>query len=293
MKTRLRHSRKLLSAGLIMAGLAFSNTAIAATYDNDPRIKTLVYNDNDVFKVMARPGFQTDIELSPDESIDTLSIGDSIGWQITPANKRIFIKPLQKSGVTNLSVITNRRTYQFELVATNVADNAYVVKFYYPESQSSGTPELDRSRGSLRPISNTSIPEMPGDSKAASVSVPPAPALPGDVKSTPVSMGALNSDLSGNNYHYTLTGPDSLAPNKIYDDGRSTFFEYKNAPLNLPKFAVVSPDGTETPVTARSDAPGRIIIDRTASKFTIRSGTDLICVFNEQMPALPTSGRTY
>src|SRR5476651_593044 len=114
----MRNSIKIfLATSFFAVALTLSsNAAMAAkTTEDDARIKTLVYNDSEVFRIQMQSGFQTDIELNADESIDTLSIGDSIGWQVTPALHRIFIKPLQKTGITNLSVITNRRTYQFEL----------------------------------------------------------------------------------------------------------------------------------------------------------------------------------
>ena len=298
--------RTFLYSGLLSAVLALTSTAALAVPEADARIKTLVYNDNEVFRIVARSGFQTNIELGVDETIDTLSIGDSIGWQITPASHRLFIKPLQKTGITNLSVITNRRTYQFELVASNPVsakqDHAYVVRFYYPDSENSAPPPIDRTRGSIRPVNPSMIPElptpptsplppvapitpptMPGD--VAAPPLPPTvmapPQMPGDVPSAPVL--PLSGD--GYNFNYTLTGPDASAPSKIYDDGRSTFFQFRNQPSPAVNYAIVNPDGTETQVPSRLDADGKVIVDRVASKFTIRDGGNLVCVYNEQANA--------
>ncbi len=309
MMIRNHKIKAFLFAGLVSAAFAFPIGAAHAAPESDARIRTLVYNDNEVFRIVARSGFQTDVELALDETIDTLSIGDAIGWQITPASHRIFIKPLQKTGITNLSVITNRHTYQFELVASNPVsakpDHAYVVRFYYPDSENASAPVIDRSRGSLRPISATAIPDfpapspyqaatpvtppvLPGDVKA--VPAPPIPAapvapiapplMPGDAKASQVPEMSLNSD--NYNFNYTLTGPEANAPIKIYDDGKSTFFQFKSLPNPAINYSVVNADGTETPVPSRPDADGKVIIDRVAGKFTIRDGNSLVCVFNEQ-----------
>jgi type IV secretion system protein VirB9 len=131
----------------------------------DERVKTFVFDSSEIYRVNTRSGFQTTIEFNQDETIDTMSIGNSIGWQLTPAGRRLFIKPLHKTGITNLSVITNRRTYQFELISVSsdsmTSSHAYVVRFYYPDQGSnySYTPE-DRTRGSTRPVSQTAIPNL-------------------------------------------------------------------------------------------------------------------------------------
>jgi type IV secretion system protein VirB9 len=283
----------LMPVMLVILSLAFTGAANAASLESDNRIKTMVYNENDVFRVVARNGFQTNIELGPDENIETMSIGDSIGWQITPAAKRIFIKPLLKSGITNLTVITNRRSYQFELVATsstaNVPEQAYVVKFYYPEESIGNSPD-DRTRGSIRPVSATPIPELPkSEPTAPAIPVAPvAPAMPGDVPAVPVPLAALNSNTQNYNFNYTLTGPDELAPVKIFDDGKSTFFQFKPGMASAPNLAVVTADGREVPVPTRADAEGRMIVDAVAPKFTVRDGSRLVCVFNEQAsPPMP------
>ena len=316
-------TKNLLATSFLVASLVLSVSAAqaATAKEGDARIKTLVYNDNEVFRIMLRNGFQTDVELSQDETIDTLSIGDSIGWQITPASHRIFIKPLQRTGITNLSVITNKRTYQFELVATNpvanTPDHAYVVKFYYPEGQDAA-PQIDRTRGSTRPISATAIPEfstatppppaapimpaaMPGDT-SPSVIAPVAPsqampsmmpvpptttpmAMPGDIKTS-----AANTE--GYNFNYTLSGPEETAPVRIYDDGKSTYFQFKTPTAGAAMtFAKILPDGSEFPVLAHANADGKMVVDQVAGKFTIRDGTNLVCVFNEQQSAPVAAAR--
>lgn len=272
-------------AFLVVAFAVTPVSLMAMETDLDPRIKTLVYNENEVYSFVTRSGFQSSIEFSRDENIETLSIGDSIGWQVTPAVNRIFIKPLQRNGITNLAVITNKRSYQFELLATDSRNNhstshVYVLRFFYPDENGYKADPTDRTRGDLRPISNTPIPELP-----ASFAPAPAPSapvsLPEDFSAPPLSAPPPPAAIpAAFNYNYTLTGPDSLAPTKVYDDGKSTYLELPPSAL-APTVSIVSPVGSEIPVPAKRQG-NMLVVNQVVDKLTIRNGNDLVCLFNEQ-----------
>jgi len=104
---------------------------------HDTRIKTFLYSESDIYKVLVYNGFQTSVEFARGEVIETISLGDSYAWKITPVDRRLFIKPLEENIHTNMTIITNYRTYQFELFSKapdDYVDNnfAYVVRFFYP-----------------------------------------------------------------------------------------------------------------------------------------------------------------
>jgi type IV secretion system protein VirB9 len=103
----------------------------------DRRIKTYVYSENEVFKLVIHYGYQTNIEFAQGEQVQTISMGDNFAWKITPAGRRLFIKPLQENIHTNMTIITNKRTYQLDLfakAATDLDDDelVYVLRFFYP-----------------------------------------------------------------------------------------------------------------------------------------------------------------
>lgn len=81
----------------------------------DSRIRLLHYNENDIYTLTTRVGYQSYIEFSDKENIDTISVGDRSFWQIIPSGNRLFIRPLQQDAATNMTVITNRFSYQFDL----------------------------------------------------------------------------------------------------------------------------------------------------------------------------------
>jgi type IV secretion system protein VirB9 len=82
---------------------------------------------------------QTMLEFAADERIENVSIGDAMGWQVTPNKKAnlLFLKPLERTAATNMTVVTDRRRYVFELVVAppkaSTKDLAYVVRFLVPQ----------------------------------------------------------------------------------------------------------------------------------------------------------------
>lgn len=118
--------------------LSIGNSYADIPLATDRRIKTYVYNANEVYLLLIRSGFQSSVEFESGEEIKTLSLGDAYSWNITPVGNRMFIKPLENDIRTNMTVITNKRTYQFDVVSQNGDDDnmnediSYVVRFYYP-----------------------------------------------------------------------------------------------------------------------------------------------------------------
>src|SRR6478672_11124421 len=99
------------------AAFALLGTAAVAAPDN--RIRTQPYNPNEIVRIVGKTGIQSTIEFAADERIENVAVGDSSKWQITP-NRRaslLFVKPLAARSRTNMTVVTDRRTYMFDLVA--------------------------------------------------------------------------------------------------------------------------------------------------------------------------------
>jgi type IV secretion system protein VirB9 len=102
----------------------------------DPHIQSIEYQAEQVVLLQGTPGYQITVELSPDEQVENVAVGDSGAWQVT-ANRRgdhLFIKALQSGTGTNMTVVTNVRLYNFELAPLYgaAADMPYTVRFRYP-----------------------------------------------------------------------------------------------------------------------------------------------------------------
>jgi type IV secretion system protein VirB9 len=212
----------------------------------DSRIRVMVYNPNDVFKFTGYYGYQASIELADNETVETISMGDSVAWQIVPAGKRIFLKPMEPEATTNMTLITNRRTYFFELHAKeaediNDKDMVFAVRFIYPD-------ETDSS--AVQHFSYNIEPDL---------------SRPQDY-----------------NFDYTISGADNVAPLKIFDDGEFTYFQFNAKNSEIPAFFSVDENGEESLVNYRVSGK-YIVIERVVPQFTLRHGKDVVCVFNEQL----------
>ena len=137
-----------LAAGLAIGPAASAQSAPAQTAPvrTDPRIRVILYNPNAVVSVDAAFGFQMMIQFGPDERIENVSIGDGSAWQVTPnkAASLLFIKPVDIATRTNMTVVTDRRSYLFELNARTAGlarsaygDPIYVMRFTYPADKAS------------------------------------------------------------------------------------------------------------------------------------------------------------
>lgn len=245
----------LLAAAFLSCAVAGSAWASrdARPLATDPRIKVIMYSPNEVFKFTGFLGYQSNIEFGPDEEILTISIGNSLSWNLVPNGNRLFIKPLDPDATTNMTLITNKRTYLFEMHSEeteNIRDKnlTFSLRFVYP--------------GEETELANNSLDVAP---------------LP-DIENEPEKY----------NFRYSIRGSDFVAPIRIFDDGRFTYFEFRDKNAEVPAFFNVDAQGNESIINFRSRGD-YIIVERVASRFTLRHGGDVVCVYNEAMPNMPVA----
>ena len=121
-------------AGLLAAP-AFAQIQPVAG-DGDPHLQSVDYNPGQIVRLTGAPGYQLMIELSPDEEVRSVALGDAGSWIVSASKdgNRLFIKPTQAGGATNMTVVTSVRVYNFDLEALGAAspDMPYTVQFHYP-----------------------------------------------------------------------------------------------------------------------------------------------------------------
>lgn len=234
----------------LMLGGAAEAEASAVPIATDSRVRTFVYGENEVFRITSKYGYQSNIEFGPKEEVETISVGDGVGFKVTPAGTRLFVKPMKEGVTTNLTVVTTKHAYQFELSSEikKEEDVIYVVRFYYPNQ------DFDSARA--RPTDN----------------------------STSFESGALID--ASYNFNYSLTGPSDVAPMKVFDDGQFTFFKFAGNNATIPTFYAVDRNGVETPLITRSDGE-YIIVERVLPQLTLRRGEQVVCVFNDNLIVAP------
>jgi type IV secretion system protein VirB9 len=239
----------------------------------DSRIKTLVYNPNEVYQLKFHYGYQSFIEFADDEEIEMISIGESFAWRLTPAGKRLFIRPLEIAAHTNMAVITNKRTYQFDIRSSEYTGKAdeelvYTIRFYYPEV------------GAALPIPpQLAVPNLPPPPPTSRLAVksPSSPARVDQDLPSDLQQDNINNKL---NFEYSLAGnAENITPVKIYDNGRETYFQFKNNNLIIPTISSVDIFGNEKPLSY-TIKDNYVMVPAVEIQFTLRLANSLLCVFN-------------
>ena len=239
----------------------------------DSRIRTVVYNPRDVVRVLGHYGFQTLIQFADYEQVENISIGDSLAWQVVP-NERgnlLFVKPVEQNAQTNLTVVTSspstnaatgvaQRVYVFSLDAEAREEHTspaftWTVKFHYPEDAEQSMLLMQRRQD----IANNAI-----------------------IGNTGAVGGVDPSDW---NFNYTFAGDTQQVPVKIFDNGTFTYFEFDNI-TDTPAIFLVDAQQNESLVNGVRQ--GRyVVVHRTARQFTLRNGTIVTCIFNENFTGEP------
>ena len=236
-----------LLAGLPGEAWALQKPRAIAT---DSRIRTLRFSPNEVYQFIGHYGYQSTIEFSDDEKIQTVSIGDSLAWMVNPSGNRLFLKPIEQNAMTNMTVITDKFSYLFELHAEETKDirspeMVFVVRFVYPQSD------------------------------AATIDYSQHEPLP-DIEREPEKY----------NFNYTIRGSQVIEPIRIFDDGNWTYFEFRDQNAEVPAFFHVDGAGNEQLVNFRKRG-NYIVVERTSSRLTLRRGAEILCIYNETIPFVP------
>jgi type IV secretion system protein VirB9 len=217
------------------------SAAIAAPAE-DKRIRTQAYSPDHIVQILGRSGIQSTIEFAPDERIENVAVGDSSAWQITP-NRRaslLFVKPLTPRSRTNMTVVTDRRTYMFDLVAGDKwTTPVYALKFSYPN-------EPKRVETGPAPIQQAAAAPVAGESTAT------------------MTADKLHFD-------WNKKGNGKLLPARVFDDGSALYLAWdKETPL--PAILTVSEDRKEGPVNYRMSGD-YIVISPIPANLVLRYGS--------------------
>lgn len=253
----------------IVAPALFSAIALmlasAPAQAEDPRIQTRVFDEAQIVPVAGRVKVQTTIKFAPDEAIENVAIGDSAAWQVQPnrAQSILFVKPLEPSARTNLTVVTDKRTYLFDLIASPRSAPLYVLQFRYPD--------IEQAQEEARLAA-----ELEAEREVAN----------------PIEMAAATDrfavvDPTTLNFEWAAAGQAALLPERVYDDGDAVFLAWQPGRA-IPAILTVNEDGEEGPVnyTVRGDV---VVVDGVPPQILLRSGRDVATLTN--IGSMPAKGR--
>lgn len=132
----MRSVRCLIMSFALLAPSAAIAQVQPVPGSGDPHLQTVDYDAGQIVQLRGAPGYQLMVELSPDEEVQSVALGDSGAWQVnvSKSGDRLFLKPVQGDATTNMTVVTSVRVYNFDLVALpgSAPDMPYTVQFRYP-----------------------------------------------------------------------------------------------------------------------------------------------------------------
>jgi type IV secretion system protein VirB9 len=217
---------------------------LPAKGEADTRIRVMPYSGDRVYRLVGYVGYQIDLEFETDEAFVGLGAGDIEGLSFAAQGNHLFLKPKASKVNTNLTVLTNRREYQFDYTASGERpdsrepDVTYVLRFIYPKPP---TP-VDASARVERDL-DTAMAQRP------------------------------------RNYDYWYCGFPALKPLAAWDDGIHTRLRF-GAHAELPAIFVRNDDGSESLLNFNMDA-GDVVIHRVARRFVLRRGLLRGCIVNK------------
>jgi type IV secretion system protein VirB9 len=236
--------RAAISA-LLLAGMAMPAQA------EDSRLVEVEYDPALVVRIEGKARVQATIRFGEDEVIENVAIGDSQAWQVTP-NKRanlLFVKPLADNAATNMTVVTSRRTYLFDLVASPRNKPLYMLSFTYPGIA------VEVEEAELAALESANATEL-------------------EAAQDPYAV----VDPTQLNFAWAGDGDTSLLPVNIFDDGEATFMTWGTG-TSVPAILIKDHEGTEGPVnfTVRGNT---VVVDGVPKEFVLRAGEEMARLVN-------------
>lgn len=235
-------SRAPVVAAVLLWSAAVEAAVVPAPVGADPQVRVVHYAPDEVVRLDGVLGFATTIQFGPGEKIENVSIGDALGWQVTPNRKAtlLFLKPVDRAAATNMTVVTDLRAYHFELHVRPTSRRSeraaiYALRFEYP---------------------------APAAAVVQAPAPPPPPQPPRDV-----------------NHAYSFKGSEKGLPMRVFDDGRSTYFKFAET-TDLPAVFVLE-EGDKEAVANVSQRDGFMVVDVVAKGFVLRRGTEVARISND------------
>jgi type IV secretion system protein VirB9 len=273
---------------ILLTILFFSSNVLAEEIPitTDSRIKTLVYNVNEIHQLKFHYGYQSYIEFAEDEKIETLSLGESFSWRLTPMGQRLFVRPLEISAHTNMTVITNKRTYHFDIKSGEYngkvdEELVYVVRFYYPEilEQIVKTPAIETPESQMKKAQKAAAAAR----KTAKPKFEGLPSKRSVYKRVDDRYNELLKGKSERNFDYKIVGTSyDIMPTKVFNDKNRTYFQFKNNNLVIPSIFVVDIFGNERQLNYVVEE-GFVVVETVELQFSLRLSNSLLCVFNDKL----------
>jgi len=244
----MKHKRALWP---IVGALALSGSLASHA---DVRLRDVLYDPSEVYRLPAYAGYATDIEFESGEHFVGLGTGDLQGLVYRAQENHLFIKPRAADVNTDITVLTDRRVYHFDYVSidhppdASHADLLYALRFLYPSGGSEAMPAAKTA----------SAPRRTGTSPSA-----PAPRRM--------------------NLNYGYCGSRQLRPLAAWDDSAQTHLRFAPG-QDMPALFLSDADGSESLLNFHIEKED-VVIHRVVRRLILRRGKLMSCIVNRSYRA--------
>lgn len=209
---------------------------IATPLTGDTRLVQFVYDEDNTFLVLSKPKAVTHLQFAGDEVLQSVASGDTAQWELTPTKNRknLFIKPKFEGIETSMTVITDKRTYQFVLRSTADGKKWYQrVSWMYSSSLVLEQDAVLDSQSNAPMFGGLpeSGPNLGGRQPRPTFNLPP-------VNSSTGSASSLNP--ASLRFNYKIDGDAEFKPTQVFDDGKFTYLRMSQDVQEMPAlFSVI------------------------------------------------------
>ncbi len=269
--------KRLLVAAALVAAFASHAATVPPGGPQDYRIRTIDYSEGQVYRITGFFGFHALLMFGPDERVEKVG-GFEKGWSVDNLGNKLLIHPKMDDADSNLTVVTTRRVYFFDLSVkpfpkkyisqADDPEQTYALKFRYPQDEAAAArARAESEAAAARARAEAAAVELRLRQATTKVSEKPK------------------------HWNYTYMGADAIRPYQVWDDGTFTYFKFY-AQQDLPSFFVVNDDGSESVVNKGMEEGGdTMVVQRVGKQFVLRMGNSVVCIYNEN-PAIftPSTG---
>lgn len=216
---------KFRIACLALSGLLISGASIGQTNSTrlvaDARIVEFEYNPEKIYPVLTRPFAVTNIELPKGDPVVTMMAGDTSSFiiNINKARNEIFIKPKFEGIETTLTVISDKKRYQFYIRSTGQG------KKYYQQVSFAKEEETFYEFGDS--VSTSGNENLTSEDLASKNKIASGPTIEPDKLYVT----------------YTIEGDANFKPINVYDNGTQMWLKFPSSLGELPAIFGKSEDG--------------------------------------------------
>ena len=239
--------KKSLLLLMLLPVLAFAEVT-PSRGQMDARVRRIAYDSQNVVRIPAFYGVSTHIRFADSETVEAVAIGDEKAWHVVPRANHLFIKPKETRANTNVTVLTNKRAYQFVLAVQKpdrsglAARNLiFSLSFIYPEEEKAAQEKTVQQAELAKRLNGMDAPSV-------------------------------------RNTDYWIKGSEAVIPEAAFDDGRFIHLVF-GAGTDMPAVYELDENGDESLVNTHVNG-NTLIVHRRLKRLMLRKGKSVALLEN-------------